>query len=208
MTLTATTIVSMRPSQVAECASLLARAFWDDPLMLYLLPDEASRQKKLEWFFTAGLKYGARYGKVETTESTPMGNAIWLPPGSTKTTMPRMLRVGFFGAPFVLGLGSFGRLMKLLNHTEHLHDRDMPGRHWYLFVLGVDPPHQGQGLGGHLVAPVLARADADGLPCYLETTKERNVTFYRKHGFEVVVDDIFPKSDLRYWTMKRPPGGA
>ncbi len=73
-------------------------------------------------------------------------------------------------------------------------------------MLGVDPERQGQGIGGQIIAPVLERADRDGLPCYLETMKERNVAFYQKHGFEVVVDDVF-KGELHYWTMKRPPVG-
>jgi hypothetical protein len=36
--------------------------------------------------------------------------------------------------------------------------------------------------------------------------KERNVTFYGKHGFEVVVEDAFLDGP-RYWTMRRDPIG-
>lgn len=50
-------------------------------------------------------------------------------------------------------------------------------------------------------------ADADGLPCYLETMKERNVVFYEKHGFQVVVGDDLPKGGPHFWTMKRPAKG-
>ncbi len=53
--------------------------------------------------------------------------------------------------------------------------------------------------------PVLERADRDRLPCYLETTKEINVSFYKKHGFEVVVEDDLPRGGPRFWTMKREP---
>ena len=80
----------------------------------------------------------------------------------------------------------------------------MPEDHWYLMILGVDTAKQGQGVGSSLVAPMLARADADGLPCYLETMKERNVVFYEKHGFQVVVEDDLPKGGPHFWTMKRP----
>ena len=71
-------------------------------------------------------------------------------------------------------------------------------------ILGGDRDKQGQGVGSSLVAPMLARADAEGLPCYLETMKERNVAFYEKHGFQVVVEDDLPKGGPHFWTMKRP----
>ena len=45
--------------------------------------------------------------------------------------------------------------------------------HWYVFVLGVRPERQGEGLGRALLDPALARADRDRLPAYLETTKEQ-----------------------------------
>ena len=76
---------------------------------------------------------------------------------------------------------------------------------WYLLTLGVDPPRQGRGIGSALMRPVLTRADAEGLPCYLETEKERNVRFYGKHGFEVVAQGEGPAGGPAFWTMKREP---
>ncbi len=58
--------------------------------------------------------------------------------------------------------------------------------HWYLATLGTAVEQQGKGVGGALLRPVLEHCDAEGLPCYLESSKERNVPFYRRHGFEVV----------------------
>jgi hypothetical protein len=49
------------------------------------------------------------------------------------------------------------------------------------------------------------RADAEGLPCYLETEKLRNVPFYRRNGFETVVAGVEPVSGLTYWTFQRLP---
>jgi predicted N-acetyltransferase YhbS len=79
--------------------------------------------------------------------------------------------------------------------------------HHYLMVLGVDSEKQGQGVGSKLIAPGLARADADRLPCYLETMKTRNLDFYGKHGFEVVHAGEIPKGGPPFWTMRREPIG-
>ena len=53
--------------------------------------------------------------------------------------------------------------------------------------------------------PVLARADAAGIPCYLETQYGRNLSFYEKYGFEVVEEGVVPNSSLRFWSMLRTP---
>ena len=197
--------VYMTAAQIAESGDVLGRAFFDDPLTTWVLPDDAKRAKILPWFFAKAATVGHRYGEVYTTPGRVEGNAIWLPPGGTKLTIPRMAATGMLMAPLKFGIPTFLRFMKVLNHLEHLHDLAVPEPHWYLFVLGVDPPRQGQGLGGTLLAPILARADADNVPCYLETQKTRNVTFYQKHGFEVVVEEDLPGGGPRNWTMKRLP---
>jgi hypothetical protein len=43
------------------------------------------------------------------------------------------------------------------------------------------------------------------LPCYLETSKERNVPFYKKYGFTVMSEGVVSKSDLPVWAMLRKP---
>jgi GNAT superfamily N-acetyltransferase len=70
-------------------------------------------------------------------------------------------------------------------------------------VVGVIPPRQGQGFGRALLRPVLDRADAEGLPCYLETAQPGNVAFYQKLGFDIIADMVEPRSGLRLWTFRR-----
>ena len=202
---TAVQTTIMTGGQIVESGQVLGRAFWDDPMTMYLMPDEKRRATGLPWFMTLATRYGHNFGEVHTTSGNVDGNAVWLPPGETKIPATRMLMNGMLSAPFKMGLGATNRFMKIMNTFEHLHDRDVPEPHWYLMLLGVDPPRQGQGVGGALVQPILARADADKLPCYLETQKAKNVPFYQRHGFEVVIEDDLPDGGLHYWTMKRAP---
>jgi ribosomal protein S18 acetylase RimI-like enzyme len=108
--------------------------------------------------------------------------------------------------PLVAGIGPFMRFMGAMNRMEHLHKQAMPNDHWYLMVIGVDPPRQGQGIGKALMAPVLRKADESRLPCYLETDKPEDVVFYEKHGFEVL-EKFTIKDSPPFWTMQRPPRG-
>ncbi len=107
--------------------------------------------------------------------------------------------------PQDIGIERFARFMQMTGFLATLHRQAVPAAHYYLMVLGVDPPRQGQGIGGALIQPVLRRADAEKLPCYLETGKEINVRFYRRHGFEVVAAGDTPGDGPPYWTMLRPP---
>ena len=52
---------------------------------------------------------------------------------------------------------------------------------------------------------MLERCDAEGLPAYLESSKERNVPFYRRHGFEVREEIHFGPGGPPMWPMWRAP---
>lgn len=77
--------------------------------------------------------------------------------------------------------------------------------HWYLATLGTAPERQGRGVGSTLLATVLDRLDEEGLPAYLESSKERNVAFYARHRFEVVRELVVPHGGPRLWLMWREP---
>ncbi len=70
----------------------------------------------------------------------------------------------------------------------------------------MKPARQGFGIGGMLIQPVLALADIDRLPCYLETMNEKNVLFYEKYGFKVMNDGVVPRHRLHVRAMLCEPG--
>jgi predicted N-acetyltransferase YhbS len=70
-------------------------------------------------------------------------------------------------------------------------------------LLGVEPARKGQGVGGKLLAAGVERWRAAGCPVYLETMLERNVTFYRRHGFTVTGEAALDDGGLRVWALVR-----
>jgi GNAT superfamily N-acetyltransferase len=92
--------------------------------------------------------------------------------------------------------------LRILNTVEQMHPHEP---HWYLATLGTAVEWQGKGVGSALMRPVLEHCDAEGLPCYLESSKGRNVPFYERHGFSVVQEVALPNGGPPIWTMWREP---
>lgn len=54
-------------------------------------------------------------------------------------------------------------------------------------MVGVSALARGMGVGKRLMESVMEKADGEGVPCYLESSKGyANVTIYEKMGFNLV----------------------
>ena len=94
--------------------------------------------------------------------------------------------------------------LQLVQMIEAKHPRQP---HFYLGTIGTDPDHQGKGLGSAALSPVLERCDDEAIPAYLESSKEENLAFYHRHGFEVTGEVAVPDDAVRLWLMWREPRG-
>ncbi len=196
--------VTRRATQedVPALAAMLTRAFMDDPVAIWSCPPESLRPRVLERFQTARLRHLLLDEEVWTTPALNSA-ALWAPPQRWRTTLrqdaeiarsslhPRLLA----RLPLV-GFGLVG--------LERSHPQRPP--HWYLAVLGTDPAAQGQGHGSAVLGGVLAQCDADGIGAYLESSKERNIDFYARHGFRVTREHRLPRGP-KMWAMWRDPPG-
>jgi ribosomal protein S18 acetylase RimI-like enzyme len=207
MNLTLPGIRSATAEDIPELGSSLKRAFMKDPMMEFIFGDTTHEEGALNWFMTAGARFGQLWGRVETAGSSPVGGAVWLRPGESDLEPQRLSAAGFDDAPLEMGAEPFGRFLTVMEQFQQLHSRVAPETHWYLMILGVDPQWQRQGLGGRLMSPVFAEADQMGLPCYLETSTEANVRFYERHGFRVGEQCTMP-GGWKTWAMRREAGAA
>ena len=182
-------------------AQILAAAFHDDSMFVFIEPDGERRRRVLPWFFGAALRIGLQLGRVDLEPD--VGAAIWLAPGS-RLGLPAMIRSGLVLAPLHFGLPAMKRFGALTSAFEEAGSRVRGDRYWHLFILGVAPDHQSQGVGGRLIRPVLAEADAAGERCYLETLEERNLSFYSRLGF-AVGEEVAQPGLPTFWTMVREP---
>jgi ribosomal protein S18 acetylase RimI-like enzyme len=187
-------------SELPELARMLARAFLDDPVAVWSCRPEHLRPRVLERAFDLRLRDLHAHREIWTSDDLASA-AVWAPPGRWHTTLrqdlayatsllhPRLL----LRAPTVIR-GLLG--------TQRIHPAEPP--HWYLAILGTDPAAQGRGLGSAMIAPTLEGCDRDGIGAYLESSKERNIDFYGRHGFRVTGERRLPRGP-RLWPMWRDP---
>ncbi|MQC25481.1 MAG: GNAT family N-acetyltransferase [Chloroflexi bacterium] len=184
--------VGQAPEQDHAIATLMM-AFSTDPVMRWIFPD--ARQ------YTASFPemmrhFAGRAFEHDTAEQAEAYRAValWLPPGVHSDEEA-------LGA-FAMASVDEERLPGMFALMERVGEVHPQEPHWYLPVIGVDPPNQGKGLGSALLQHMLARCDADHLPAYLESSNPRNNPLYERHGFEVM-EEIQVADSPPIWPMYR-----
>jgi ribosomal protein S18 acetylase RimI-like enzyme len=185
------------PADAQAIGETMARAFMDDPLISYLVPDRAVRQRVAPRLFRLIFKLGYPYGCCDVTDDVGAA-AMWRPPGSWEVPLWQYVaNIGEFFAIF--GVGGTMNVMNVMDVIEKRHPHEP---HFYLQALGTDPSKQGKGWGGVVIRRQLAAADAAGAPCYLESSKDTNVPIYQSFGFEVTGEITLPNGPT-LWPMWR-----
>src|SRR5512140_353517 len=187
-------------AQKQQASALLGRAFYPDPIMNFILPEDAARARVLPWYLGKALNYALMYGEVYT-DAQLRGVIGWLPPGHTLPSVWRYIRAGFLPVRIKLGQAGYRRMQANEEYIDAVHAAQMPQPHWYLWFVAVEPAAQRHGVGSMLIRHKLAQADASHLPCYLETHNPNNVPFYEKLGFRVLHHGQIPGSEVQMWGM-------
>jgi ribosomal protein S18 acetylase RimI-like enzyme len=187
-------------ADVPALAGMLARAFLDDPVAAWAFRPEGLRERALERFQATRLHQMLADDEVWTTDDLSCA-ALWAPPGRWR---PKPREEAQIARCFL-----HPRLITRLPITAvgwQLLERRHPStpEHWYLAVLGTDPSAQGRGLGSAVLSAMLTQCDRDGVAAYLESSKERNIDFYSRHGFRVLEEMRLLRGPAM-WPMWRDP---
>lgn len=181
----------------------LADAFHVDPHFDWFLRADSRRKAVREEMFRFMVeKMAWPLARIDRPEGGGAA-AVWMPFEWLKPSpvaeelrrLPVMLRA--------TGARRLPRLIAMRAHMDRHHPMDRP--HAYLWLLGVTPRLQGQGIGSRLLAQATERLDAQGLPAFLETGTTRNVALYCRHGFEVIHEGPPGPGAPTMWHMWREP---
>src|SRR5262249_32320327 len=109
--------VRIRTSQVEQLGKVLARVFYDNAGVTYILPDPEMRRAVLPWFFTSvAIRAGRLCGEVFTTANVD-GGALWMRPGVNLTIRQAVVNE-MLSLPFRLDRSSIVRWNNVIRHLE------------------------------------------------------------------------------------------
>ncbi len=193
-------------NDIPRAAERLKDAFKEDPLWAEVFKNDPHRDQSLTSFFTCPLLYGLKFGKVYATSSRLEAIAAWLPGKYSNMSTWGMLRCGALSYGIKMGKETIGNLSIMSKQLNPDKKKQMKGKPYlYLLIIGVASSSQGKGLGSQLMDALKKECDSRGLYLYLETEKEENLPFYKKHGLTVARKIIFEKFNLPMWEMVRKP---
>jgi GNAT superfamily N-acetyltransferase len=198
--------IDARPAGKADIAKLshvLGRAFYDDPVTMWMLPDDKSRPARLPRLFAALTRHHhLAGGGVEVACDGPGigAAALWDPPNRWKQSAREQLAM----LPSIVR--AFGYRSPAAREVVELMKRHHPEEpHWYLAIIGSDTTVRGRGFGQALMRSRLDRCDAEHCPAYLESSKPENVPYYERFGFTVTGELALPNGGPTLWPMWREP---
>lgn len=145
---------------------------------------------------------GERYGELFIPEHHPYGISIWSKPLSPgQSHKQHHEKENFLRRQ--MGEKSLETYHAIVGFMTDKSTFLISRRYWYLSIIGILPEYQGQGLGANLVTAILKKTDSAGIPTYLETFTPRNMSFYKRFGYQVVDSFHEPVTGAEYWLMTR-----
>ena len=188
-------ITRAAPARLQALASLLGRAFVDEPMMRWPLGTHRDVEERFVLCFEYFLQPVIAAGTVWEAGAA-LGAAAWIAPGEMDVWRDAQVNEARMHALTEDG----GRRYDAF--WAWVEARVPPEPLWFLDSVGVERSVRGQGIGAALIRLGLERAREDGVDAFLETGTARNVPVYEHLGFRVVDAADAPDGGPRIWFMR------
>jgi ribosomal protein S18 acetylase RimI-like enzyme len=166
---------TMTPDDEKRAIATIVLGFSGDPMTRWVWPQAhqylAAMPRFVRAFAGSAFDQGSAFCSEEYT-----GAALWLRPGVHPDEERLVELMESTAAPAAREAGGAIFEQMARYHPE--------GVHWYLPLIAVDPAHQRRGHGDALMRYALEQVDREKVPAYLESSNPRNLSLYRRHGFE------------------------
>lgn len=196
-------MMSIRIDGVADAAAVLARAMVDEPFSRWLLPDPDEFLRVHRGLFADLIRLALDEGHVDTWGDPVVGVAVWLHRPAVEPSAPQASRPRPLGGSSAFPAHASERVERFAAIIRRLREIARPDEHAYLDTMAVLPEYRRRGVASRLLEAGHAWADAEGLPCALDTDTAQNVAFYARRGYAIVAELPLPGSGLAVSAMRR-----
>lgn len=185
-------------------AQTLAAAFVTDPGFEWILPNVATRLRRLTAIFKGSVTHANRHGGVVSLDDD-RAIGVWLPDRRAVIGPADAARGHMLTLPFTIGVTSMQRLNRAEKHGQAFLRLHITTPYAYLMALAVHPDRQGNGLASRVIDEVSDKARSAGFQTLaLRTENPRNVDLYRHLGFNLHASHHAPSSHLDVAVMSKP----
>lgn len=160
--------------------TILSNSFDDNKSVNYIIKQDGSRESRLRKLMAYSFDVCKMFGDVLLSDDKK-ACALIIYPDKKKTSL-KSIWLDAKLAFSCIGISNLGKAMK----REAAIKKQHPQKPFtYLWFIGVKPMEQNRGSGSQLLKDLLAQSHDDARIVCLETSTERNLPWYKKHGFEI-----------------------
>ena len=194
----------VKKKDLARLAEVAADAYRDYPLHNWLTKGKYDA-KASRLIMEISLKTMTEDAVIYADSEQMNGFAVWLPFGFTGSKTVPFLLNGGLKLIFHSGLGIISRLLTYESYAMNLKKEFTDNYDWYLYNLSIRKDAQGKGIASKLMRPMLQFCDDERMVAYLETNKESNASLYSHYGFNLMKEELIPKTPVTHYAMVRNP---
>ncbi|KAI9744783.1 MAG: hypothetical protein M1818_001708 [Claussenomyces sp. TS43310] len=181
-------VTPLTEADIPGAITTIQEAFASDPYNLWVYNDRSkidlNRNRvslgiRCRW----GIRNALFHVAKEEGSERVLGLAMWIPPRAAHK--PLTWHEWFWDSFEGWRLWGSQVAMNLRQVQKELWTD--PRGYYFLNIITVLPSQQGKGIGRALFQEVTRKADEDGIPCYLESSRdEPNIKIYEAVGFRFV----------------------
>ena len=180
---------------------ILSECFETNKSVNWIVKQDEKRKERIRYLMEYSFEACVEIGQVYLTDNVS-GVIIY---SNSDDKLP-ILKEAFLTVQYVwkvTGVDGIGRALRREQYVNQFHPTDQ--EFLYIWFIGLKKTEQGKGLGSAMLHEVIDKSNKEQIPIYVETSNERSLNFYSKHGFEVYhtsPDDLF---GFKLYFMRKLP---
>lgn len=176
---------------------ILAASFTGNKSVDYIVKQDAEKDKRIRALMDYSFERCRLFGEIWIAEDEKSCALVLYP-----HIKRRSLRAAWLDLRLVFQVVGWSRIKKILDREQKIKQKQPAVKMTYLWFIGVDPAAQGKGAGSALLHNIITASAKAGLPVHLQTSAEKNISWYVRRGF-----DVYDQLEIGYtiWFLKYVP---